>query len=146
MTIKTILNKKSRNAIFSIGSSATVYEALVLMADKNIGAVLVIDDGQLVGIFSERDYARKGILKGRTSQETHIHEVMTAKLLTVAPEQKIEDAMVIMSEKHIRHLPVIDGTELIGIISINDLVTAIISDQKDRIASLESYISGNPYA
>ncbi|TAE38515.1 MAG: CBS domain-containing protein [Runella slithyformis] len=146
MTIKTILNKKSRNAIFSIGSSATVYEALVLMADKNIGAVLVIDDGQLVGIFSERDYARKGILKGRTSQETHIHEVMTAKLLTVAPEQKIEDAMVIMSEKHIRHLPVIDGTELIGIISINDLVTAIISDQKNRIASLESYISGNPYA
>ncbi|TAF94290.1 MAG: CBS domain-containing protein [Cytophagia bacterium] len=146
MTIKTILNKKTRNAIFSIGSSATVYEALVLMADKNIGAVLVIDDGQLVGIFSERDYARKGILKGRTSQETHIHEVMTAKLLTVAPEQKIEDAMVIMSEKHIRHLPVIDGTELIGIISINDLVTAIISDQKNRIASLESYISGNPYA
>lgn len=146
MKIKTILSQKTRNAIFSIPSSATVYEALVLMADKNIGAVLVIDEGQLVGIFSERDYARKGILKGRTSQETHIHEVMTAKLLTVSPEQKIEDAMVIMSEKHIRHLPVIEGTELIGIISINDLVTAIISDQKDHIASLESYISGNPYA
>jgi CBS domain-containing protein len=146
MTIKTILSKKTRNAIFSIASSATVYEALVLMADKNIGAVLVIDDGQLVGIFSERDYARKGILQGRASQETHIHEVMTAKLITVSPEQKIEDAMIIMSEKHIRHLPVLDGETLIGIISINDLVTAIISDQKNRIASLESYISGNPYA
>jgi len=146
MKIKTILSGKSRNAIFSIVSTATVYEALVLMAEKNIGAVLVIDDGQLVGIFSERDYARKGILKGRSSQETHIQEVMTAKLITVSPEQKIEDAMILMSEKHIRHLPVMDEGVLIGIISINDLVTAIIGDQKDRIASLESYISGNPYA
>lgn len=146
MKIKTILSGKSRNAIFSIASTATVYEALVLMAEKNIGAVLVIDDGQLVGIFSERDYARKGILKGRSSQETHIHEVMTAKLITVSPEQKMEDAMILMSEKHIRHLPVMDEGTLIGIISINDLVTAIIGDQKDRIASLESYISGNPYA
>ena len=146
MKIKTILSGKSRNAIFSIASTATVYEALVLMAEKNIGAVLVIDDGQLVGIFSERDYARKGILKGRSSQETHIHEVMTAKLITVSPEQKMEDAMILMSEKHIRHLPVMDEGALIGIISINDLVTAIIGDQKDRIASLESYISGNPYA
>ena len=146
MKIKSILHGKSRNAIFSVTSQATVYEALVLMAEKNIGAVLVIDDGQLAGIFSERDYARKGILKGRASQETYIHEVMTAKLITVSSEQKMEDAMVLMSEKHIRHLPVVDEEGLVGIISINDLVTAIISDQKDRIASLESYISGNPYS
>jgi CBS domain-containing protein len=106
---------------------------------------LVIDEGQLVGIFSERDYARKGILKGRASQQTLIKDVMTSKLITVTSEQKLEEAMVIMSEKHIRHLPVVDEGELIGIISINDVVSSIIKEQKARIESLESYISGSPY-
>jgi CBS domain-containing protein len=146
MKIKNVLRDKSRNAVFSVTSNNTVYDALVLMSEKNIGAVLVIDEGKLVGIFSERDYARKGILKGRSSHETHIHEVMTSKLITVSPDQPLENAMVLMSEKHIRHLPVFEGEELIGIISINDVVTTIIKDQKDRIASLESYISGNPYS
>lgn len=146
MNIQQILQSKPQNAIFSVTSTDTVYDALQLMADKNIGAVLVIDDGQLVGIFSERDYARKGILQGRTSHETHIHEVMTARLITIAPEQRLEECMIIMSERHIRHLPVVatDGT-LTGIISINDVVSAIIHDQKARISSLESYISGSPY-
>ncbi|MFC5408551.1 CBS domain-containing protein [Larkinella bovis] len=145
MNIRQILQGKTINTIYSVTSDSTVYEALEAMANRNIGAVLVIDDGKLSGIFSERDYARKGILKGRASKDTLIREVMTANLITVSPEQPLEDAMVIMSDKHIRHLPVVDEEELIGIISINDVVSAIIHDQKARINSLESYISGSPY-
>lgn len=130
MNIKNVLRDKSRNAIFSVTSETTVYEALQQMAEKNIGAVLVIDEGNLTGIFSERDYARKGILQGRSSQSTLIKDVMTSKLITVSSEQKLEEAMLIMSEKHIRHLPVVDEGELIGIISINDVVSSIIKDQK----------------
>ncbi|MEZ4901620.1 MAG: CBS domain-containing protein [Spirosomataceae bacterium] len=144
MKIKNVLRDKALNAIFSVTSNTTVYEALQQMAEKNIGAVLVIDDGQLVGIFSERDYARKGILQGRASNQTLIKDVMTSKLITVTSEQKLEEAMLIMSEKHIRHLPIVDEGNLIGIISINDVVTSI-KEQKVRIESLESYISGSPY-
>ncbi len=146
MKIKNVLKDKSRNAIFSVTSDSTVYDALVLMADKNIGAVLVIDNGKLSGIFSERDYARKVILQGKASHDTKISEVMTFKLITVTPDQPLEVAMIIMSDKHIRHLPVLEADELIGIISINDVVSSIMKDQKERIASLESYISGNPYS
>ena len=122
-----------------------MYEALQQMAEKNIGAVLVIDEGNLTGIFSQRDYARKGIFQVSSSQRTLLKDVMTSKLITVSSEQKLEEAMLIMSEKHIRHLPVVDEGELIGIISINDVVSSIIKDQKARIQSLESYISGSPY-
>ena len=115
------------------------------MADKNIGAVLVVDDGQLSGIFSERDYARKIVLQGRHSDDTLVREVMTPRVITIEPDQRLDECMVIMSDKHIRHLPVMENGELIGIISINDVVTAIIRDQKTRIDSLESYISGSPY-
>jgi CBS domain-containing protein len=146
MKIRNVLKDKNRNAIFSVTSDSTVYDALVQMADKNIGAVLVIDDGNLSGIFSERDYARKVILQGKASHDTKISEVMTSKLITVSSEHPLEVAMAIMSDKHIRHLPVLDNEQLIGIISINDVVTSIMRDQKDRIASLESYISGNPYS
>lgn len=145
MKIKQILSGKSINTIYSTTSSATVFDALQLMAQKNIGAVLVIDDGQLAGIFSERDYARKVILQGRASKDTLVADVMTSKLITIAPDDKIEAAMLIMSDKHIRHLPVVEKEELIGIISINDVVSAIIYDQKNRISSLESYISGSPF-
>lgn len=146
MDVRQILQAKPQNAVYSVTSTDMVYNALQLMAEKNIGAVLVIDADALVGIFSERDYARKGILQGRSSHETPIHEVMTAKLITIEPEQRLEDCMVIMSERHIRHLPVVekDGT-LIGIISINDVVSAIIREQKVQINSLESYISGSPF-
>jgi CBS domain-containing protein len=145
MKIRQVLQGKTINTIYSVTSNTTVYEALEAMATKNIGAVLVIDDENLSGIFSERDYARKGILKGRASKDTLIKEVMTANLITISSDQRLEDAMLIMSDKHIRHLPVVDEGQLIGIISINDVVSAIIHDQKARIHSLESYISGSPY-
>lgn len=145
MKINQILQGKAINALYTVTSDQTVLDALKLMAEKNIGAVLVVDDGQLTGIFSERDYARKVILKDRSSGDTRIHEVMTAQVITIEPEQRIEECMIIMSDRHIRHLPVVNNGELLGIISINDVVTAIIRDQKIRIDSLESYISGSPY-
>ncbi|OIN59138.1 CBS domain-containing protein [Arsenicibacter rosenii] len=145
MNIKQILQRKPINTIYSVSPDESVYHALELMAEKNIGAVLVMADGNLTGIFSERDYARKGILMGRASKETHIHEVMTSKLITVTSTDKLEDAMRIMADKHIRHLPVVDEGTLIGIISINDVVSTIINDQKARINSLESYITGSMY-
>lgn len=145
MKISQILQGKSINALFSVGSGETVLDALKLMADKNIGAVLVVDNDELTGIFSERDYARKIVLKGRHSDDTLVRDVMTPNVITIEPEQRLEDCMQIMSDKHIRHLPVMEGGKLIGIISINDVVTAIIRDQKTRIDSLESYISGSPY-
>ncbi|PRY37075.1 CBS domain protein [Spirosoma oryzae] len=145
MKISQILQGKSINALFSVGSGETVLDALKLMAEKNIGAVLVVDNGELTGIFSERDYARKIVLKGRHSDDTLVRDVMTPNVITIEPEQRLEDCMQIMSDKHIRHLPVMEAGKLIGIISINDVVTAIIRDQKTRIDSLESYISGSPY-
>src|SRR6218665_1341723 len=143
MKIRQILQKKKINTLFSVSSDTTVYNALVEMADKNIGAVLVIDNEKLSGIFSERDYARKIVLKGLHSDETLVKDVMTAKVITIDLEDKLEDAMQIMSDKHIRHLPVMEGKELVGIISINDLVSTLINEQKSQIASLESYISGS---
>ncbi|GAB3762581.1 CBS domain-containing protein [Spirosoma pomorum] len=145
MNIRQILQTKTVNALYSVSSQETVLAALELMADKNIGAVLVVDDGKLSGIFSERDYARKVILKGRHSNDTLVEDVMTRQVITIEPEQQLEECMVIMSEKHIRHLPVMKEGELTGIISINDVVAAIIRNQKNRIESLESYISGSPY-
>lgn len=145
MNIHQILQGKKINALYSVSSDQTVLEALKFMAEKNIGAVLVVDKGVLTGIFSERDYARKVILKDRHSDDTRIADVMTSSVITVEPEQSLEQAMIIMSDKHIRHLPVMNKGELIGIISINDVVSAIIRDQKTRIDSLESYISGSPY-
>ena len=145
MKIRQILQGKKINALYSVSSDQTVLDALKLMAEKNIGALLVVDKGVLTGIFSERDYARKVILKDRHSDDTRIADVMTANVITIGPDQSLEECMLIMSEKHIRHLPVMDKGELSGIISINDVVTAIIVDQKTRIDSLESYISGSPY-
>lgn len=145
MKIRQILQGKKINALYSVRSDETVLDALRLMADKNIGAVLVVDQNVLTGIFSERDYARKIVLKDRHSDDTRVAEVMTASVITIGPDQTLDECMVIMSDKHIRHLPVMDKDELIGIISINDVVSAIIRDQKTRIDSLESYISGSPY-
>jgi len=145
MIVQQLLDSKPINAVWSVNSSATVYEALVLMNEKNIGAVLVIDEDQMVGIFSERDYARKGILQGRTSQQTYIHEVMTRKVISVTTQHKVDYCMKLMSEGHFRHLPVVNGDTPIGVISINDILDAIIREQKDRISSLESYITGSPY-
>jgi CBS domain-containing protein len=146
MQVYQILSSKTIDTIWSVTPKTTVYGALELMAEKNIGAVLVTEDHKLVGIFSERDYARKGILLGRASRDTLIEEVMTSRVITVDVEEKIEKCMEIMSEKHIRHLPVTNNSELVGIISINDIVSAIIHEQKAHIRSLESYISGSPFS
>lgn len=145
MQVHQILAGKTIDSIWSVRPENTVFEALEILESRNIGAVLVLESDKLVGIFSERDYARKGILRGRASKDTLIKDVMTSKVITVDVDQKIEECMQIMSEKHIRHLPVTKGSELIGIISINDIVTAIIREQKAHIKSLESYISGSPY-
>lgn len=143
MKIRQILQGKKINALFAVTSDTTVYNALVEMANKNIGAVLVIDEGKLTGIFSERDYARKIVLKGLHSDDTLVKDVMTANVITIEMEDKLEVAMQIMSDKHIRHLPVMEDGVLAGIISINDVVSSIIKEQKSQIESLQGYISGN---
>ncbi|MDJ1479161.1 CBS domain-containing protein [Cytophagaceae bacterium YF14B1] len=144
MMVQQLLNYKSIDTVWSVRSMSNVYDALIMMNDKNIGAVLVIDDDHLVGIFSERDYARKGILQGRASQQTYIFEVMTKKVITVTPQDKIEYCMKLMSEGHFRHLPVVHEDTVVGVISITDILDAIIREQKARISSLESYITGTP--
>jgi len=112
------------------------------MAEKNVGALLVIDEGKLVGILSERDYARKIALKGKSSKDTLVKEIMTEKVVYIRPDESIEECMALMTEKHFRHLPVIDNGTLIGVISIGDVVRTVISEQKFIIAQLENYISG----
>ena len=141
LKVSKILADKSANAVYSIAPNQMVIEALELMAAHNIGAVMVMEDFRLVGIFSERDYARKGILQDRKAKSTPISEVMTAQVITVDPQTSIESCMRLMSEKKFRHLPVLEGSRVVGLISIGDVVTAIIHDQKDRIQSLEDYIT-----
>jgi CBS domain-containing protein len=128
--------------VYSIGPSATVYEAIALMADKGVGALLVLDGGRLAGIVSERDYTRKVILKGRSSKEELVHEIMTREVVTCTPEQTVEEAMRLMTEQRIRHLPVVDGDRVAGVVSIGDLVKWTISAQEETIAHLTHYISG----
>lgn len=141
MNVRNLLQSK-KSEILSVSPDQSVYEALQLMAEKNIGAVLVTSNKKLVGILSERDYARKIILKGKTSKETKVEEIMTSQVLYVSTDKSVEDCMAIMSEKHIRHLPIIDNGELLGIISIGDVVKAIISEKEFAIKQLENYISG----
>ena len=140
-SVKQILQDKE-NEVWKVTPDTTVFDALELMAEKNIGALLVLDADKLIGIFSERDYARKVILKGKASRNTHIKEIMSTKVLYVGPDQSIEECMALMTDKHIRHLPVLAGDELLGIISIGDVVKAIISEQEITIHWLEKYISG----
>ncbi|MDH5535196.1 MAG: CBS domain-containing protein [Betaproteobacteria bacterium] len=126
--------------IFSIGPNARVFEALELMAEKEIGALVVIDGGKLAGIISERDYARKVILLGRSSHDVGVREIMTGKVITVRPDQSVEECMALMTSKRVRHLPVMEGERLIGVVSIGDLVKEVIADQEETIKQLESYI------
>ena len=128
--------------VWSIEPEASVFEAIKLMAEKGIGALLVMEAGRLAGIISERDYARKVILRGKSSTETPVREIMTPRVFYVHPEQSVEECMALMTEKHIRHLPVLRGEEVAGIISIGDLVKALISDREIRIQQLENYITG----
>jgi CBS domain-containing protein len=139
--VHTILANKG-SAIWSVRPEATVYEALKLLAEKDVGALLVISDGKLAGVFSERDYARKVALMGKSSKELRVAEIMTSPVITVTPEHTIEECMRIVTAHHIRHLPVVDGDHLAGMISIGDLVNAIISAQADTIQHLSNYIAG----
>ena len=140
-TIAEILRKKG-GAIWSISPDASVYESIAMMADKRIGSLLVMSGGKLVGIVSERDYARKVILQGRSSKDTPVEDIMTRDVITVTPDHSIEDCMRIITQKRIRHLPVLCESEVIGMISIGDLVNSIISAQADTIDHLHTYIHG----
>ena len=141
MTVRQILKNKG-SQVWSTEPQVTVYAALQLMAEKDIGALLVLADGKLVGIFSERDYARKVILHGKSSAETRVSEIMTSGVVTVGPDQTIGECMALMTEKRFRHLPVVEGDQVLGVISIGDVVKAIISNQQFVITQLESYITG----
>jgi CBS domain-containing protein len=138
-TIGQLLQIKGHD-IWSIAPDAPVYDAIQLMANKGVGALLVLEAGKLVGIVSERDYARKVILKGKTSKGTPVKDIMTPHVIYTGPDQTIEKCMALMTAKHIRHLPVLEGDQLIGIVSIGDLVKAIISEQATLIQQLENHI------
>lgn len=140
-TVREILDQKPAG-VWSVPSTTKAYEALEIMANKDIGAVLVMDNGKLVGMFSERDYARKVILKGKSSRETSVSDLMTQKVYYVTPDRTIEDCMRLFTDKHVRHLPVIEADSVIGIITIGDVVKKIISQQEFTISELEKYITG----
>lgn len=141
--VKNILQAKG-GVVVSVEPTITVYKAIELMSEKNISSLLITDpQGKLLGIFTERDYARKLILKGKSSKDTLIKELMTQNPVTVAPDSSIEDCMKVMTDKHIRHLPVLDNGKVMGMISIGDLVRFIIEEQKGIIQDLEQYITGH---
>lgn len=140
-TIEQLLEIKGKD-IWSIAPQATAFEALQIMAQRNIGALLVIDRGKLVGIFSERDYARKVILKGKSSKETSVGELMTPEVLYLTPQDTLEESMALMTAKHIRHMPVLDKGNLKGMLTLGDVVKQIISNQEFTIKELEKYITG----
>lgn len=139
-TVQQILNLKQEDSIFSIPPDQTVFEAVQMMAEKQVGALLVMAGEALRGIISERDYAREVILKGRSSRETLVGEIMSANVITVTPATPVLEALTLMSDKRIRHLPVVEDSRVLGIISIGDLVKDVISDQQSTIEQLENYI------
>ncbi len=128
--------------VWSVHPDAAVYDAIEMMADKGVGALMVLDGGALVGVISERDYARKVILLGRSSKDTAVKEIMTARVIYARPDQTVEDCMGLMTDKRIRHLPIVDGEELLGVVSIGDLVKTMLAEQQFVIEQLEQYISG----
>ncbi len=141
-TIAQLLNTKG-NQVWSVEPKATIFEALEIMSEKEIGALLVMEDGKLTGIFSERDYARKVILKGKSSKETPVGELMTKKVFYIDPQKTINDCMAMMTAKRIRHVPVIEDNQVMGIVTIGDVVNQIISEQEVTINHLENYITGS---
>jgi CBS domain-containing protein len=144
-TVKDILKNKNQKEVWSVQPKATVFEALAIMGEKEIGALMVIDEkGKVAGIISERDYARKVILKGKASRETAVKDIMTPadQMYTVKPETSVDDCMVLITGKHIRHIPVFDNEKFVGVISIGDIVKSIIAEQETLIEQLSNYIAG----
>jgi CBS domain-containing protein len=139
--VQQLLDRKG-DEVISIVQDASVFDAIKLMADRGVGSLLVMEGDELKGIVTERDYARKVIIKGRSSESTPVADIMTTELVTASPTQSVNDCMNMMSERRIRHLPVVIDGRVVGLISIGDLVQAIISDQQEEIEQLESYISG----
>ena len=139
-SIRDILHEKG-TTVQSVGPEQTVFEAIREMAEHGIGALLVVEDGQPVGLFSERDYSRKVILKGLRSKETTVRTIMSSPLLTISPDASVQEGLSIMTDEHVRHLPVVDESGVIGMVSIGDLVKAVIQDQQALIEQLESYIA-----
>jgi len=142
-SIREILNHKG-SAVWTIAPDATVFDAIQLMAEKNIGALLVTQEGKLVGIFSERDYTRKVALKGRASKETRVREVLSGHVIHVTPNHTVDECLRLMTDHRVRHLPVLDGEKIAGVISIGDLVNWVISAQSSTIHQLQTYITGYP--
>jgi CBS domain-containing protein len=140
-TVAQLLQAKP-HGVLAVAPETAVFEALGLMAQRNVGALLVLDGDTLVGIFSERDYARKVILLGKSSKETPVREIMSSHVLYVRPQQTIEDCMALMTDKRVRHLPVLEDERVVGVISIGDVVKGIISEQEFMIEQLQNYISG----
>lgn len=141
-TVRDLLNVKGHK-VYSISLDATVYDALKLMAEKEVGALVVLEEGKIMGLISERDYARKVILKGKFSKDTSVREIMASEIICVDPNQTTEVCMALMTDKRIRHIPVLESDQLVGIISIGDVVKSIISDQELRIEQLTHYIRGS---
>ena len=141
-TVNSVLRRKG-GQVLSISPDASVYDAIAMMAENSIGAVLVVSDGVLMGILSERDYARKVVLQSRSSKETRVADIMTTPVVTVTPSHTIEECMRLMTDKRIRHLPVVDGSTIAGIVSIGDLVKSLVSVQGETIQYLQQYITGH---
>ncbi len=145
ITVGELLNEKG-HGIWSLTPDDTVFEAIKLMDEKGVGALAVINNSSLVGMISERDYARQVILKGRSSKDTKIKDIMSTQVYYTFPSQTVDDCMVVMSERRIRHLPVLKGDKLVGMLSIGDLIKVIIAEQKYIIEQLEHYIAGDEYS
>ena len=142
-TVSELLKAKPDRTVHTIAPEAPVLDAIKLMAEKRIGALLAMEGEQVAGIVTERDYARKVVLLGRSSKETPVRDIMTSAVMYVRPDQSSEECMVLMTEKRLRHLPVMDGDKLVGMVSIGDLVKEVISEQKFLIEQLQQYISGD---